>query len=176
MNGTDDCGILKYVERPDPRLGPGRALPVCRHALLCGAAVLGIGVLAAEALAVPDATPVGTWLTASGHGVIAIAPCGDALCGRIVGIDRSPTEPMPADVHGHSQCGLTIITDERPQADGTWLGEVTDPRDGGTYQAKLWLDEHGDLHLRGFIGIPLLGSTQTWHPFTGHLAADCGVG
>jgi uncharacterized protein (DUF2147 family) len=44
-------------------------------------------------------------------------------------------------------------------ADGTWLAQITDPRDGDTYQAKLWLDESGNLHLRGFIGIPLLNST-----------------
>jgi len=68
-----------------------------------------------------------------------------------------------------------MITDERRQANGTWLGEITDPRDGGVYQAKLWLDANGNLRLRGFIGIPALGATQTWHPFTGHLTAACGV-
>ena len=56
---------------------------------------------------------------------------------------------------------------------GTWLGEVTDPRDGGQYQAKLWVDDSGNLRLRGFIGIPALGATQTWHRFTGHLTTEC---
>ncbi len=139
------------------------------------AAILAFGLTALSASAAPAASPVGTWSTANGHGVVAIAQCGDVLCGRIVGIDRAPTEPMPTDVHGHSQCGLTIITDEKPAADGTWLGQITDPRDGSTYQAKLWLDGSGNLHLRGFIGIPLLGSTQIWHQFTGHLTAECGL-
>jgi uncharacterized protein (DUF2147 family) len=139
------------------------------------ATVFAIAV-AAAASATPTASPIGAWSTANGHGVIAIAPCGDALCGRIVGIDRAPREPMPTDVHGRSQCGLTIIKDEKPEADGTWLGEVTDPRDGTTYHAKLWLDADGNLNLRGFIGIPLLGSTETWRPFTGHLTAECGLG
>lgn len=123
--------------------------------------------------ATSSASPLGTWWTANGHGVVAIAECGDALCGRIVGIDREPTAPMPTDVHGRPQCGLTIITNEKPEADGSWLGEVTDPRDGATYHAKLWLDESGNLHLRGFVGIPLLGATQIWHRFTGHLTAGC---
>ena len=70
---------------------------------------------------------------------------------------------------------MTIITDERQRADGSWLGQITDPRGGGTYHAKLWLDEAGNLNLRGFIGIPQLGTTQIWHPFTGHLTAECGV-
>jgi len=125
------------------------------------------------ALAMRTATPVGIWFTANGHGVVAIERCGDALCGRIVGIDRAATEPMPTDVLGRPQCGLTIITNQKPKADGTWLGEITDPRDGGTYQAKLWVDEAGNLHLRGFIGIPQLGATQIWHRFTGHLTTQC---
>jgi len=146
-------------------------------ALVRTAIILAIGLINAPALATQtdSGLPLGVWSTANGHGVIAIAPCGDALCGRIVGIDRKPTEPMPTDVHGRSQCGLTIITNQRPRADGSWLGEITDPRDGGTYQAKLWLGEGGNLHLRGFIGIPQLGSTQIWHKFTGHLTAECGL-
>jgi uncharacterized protein (DUF2147 family) len=146
------------------------------YRLSYAATVLAAALMAGSASATPAASPLGTWTTANGHGVIAIAPCGDALCGRIVGIDRLPTEPMPTDVHGHSQCGLTIIKGEKPEADGTWLGEVTDPRDGTTYHAKLWLDADGNLNLRGFIGIPLLGSTETWRPFTGHLNAECGFG
>jgi uncharacterized protein (DUF2147 family) len=138
------------------------------------AAMLAIGLAGSPALSEPAATPAGTWSTANGHSVVAIEPCGDAFCGRIVGIDRAPAEPMPTDVHGRSQCGLTIIANEKPNADGTWLGEVTDPRDGATYDAKLWMDASGDLHLRGYIGIPLLGATQTWRRFTGHLTAECG--
>jgi uncharacterized protein (DUF2147 family) len=82
---------------------------------------------------------------------------------------------MPTDVNGRSQCGLTIITGERPRANGTWLGSVTDPRDGSTYHAELWMGDNGDLHLRGYLGIPLLGATQTWHRYTGGLTPDCGL-
>lgn len=146
-----------------------------RHVALHALLGCMTSLVAASAWAAPARTPIGTWLTANGRGVVAITQCGDALCGRIVGIDRDPTAPMPTDVHGRPQCGLTIITNEKPQVDGMWLGDVTDPRDGRTYQAELWLDESGNLHLRGFIGIPLLGSTQIWRPFTGHLTAECGL-
>ena len=139
------------------------------------ATVFVLGLIASPAAATPSDGPLGTWATANGHGVVEIVRCGGALCGRIVGIDSAPGEAIPTDVHGRSQCGLTIITNERPNADGSWLGEVTDPRDGGTYQAKLWLDEVGNLKLRGFIGIPQLGATQTWRRFKGHLTADCRV-
>jgi uncharacterized protein (DUF2147 family) len=150
----------------------GRALS---KASLFFAAAIVLVLAAAPVLATPDTSPIGTWSTENGHGVIAIGQCGDALCGRIVGIDRAPQEPMPTDVNGHSQCGLTIITNEKLTPDGTWLGQITDPRDGDTYQAKLWLDENGNLHLRGFIGIPLLGSTQIWRKYTGSLTSECGL-
>jgi len=94
----------------------------------------------------PTPSPLGNWSTSNGRGIVA---CGDALCGRIVGIDRKPTDRMPTDVRGRSQCGLTIITNQRPKGDGTWLGEVTDPRDGDIYQAKLWINDDGNLRLRG---------------------------
>jgi uncharacterized protein (DUF2147 family) len=149
-------------------------LPIGRRPM-CGAMILVLGLIASPTMATLTPSPLGAWSTVNGHGVIEIDRCGDALCGRIVGVERGPGEPVPTDVYGRSQCGLTIITKEKPDTDTTWLGEVTDPRDGGTYQAKLWMDEAGDLKLRGFIGIPQLGSTQTWHRFTGHLAADCRV-
>jgi len=145
--------------------------------LFCGVALLATTLIASWASAAPttNSPPLGDWSTENGHGVIEIARCGEALCGRIVGIDRKPTEPMPTDIHGNSQCGLTIITNERPETDGTWLGQVADPRDGDVYHAKLWLGDDGNLRLRGFVGIPLLGATQTWHRFTGRLTAGCGL-
>ena len=142
---------------------------------LRGAAALALALAASPASTALAASPVGAWSTENGHGVIAIEPCGDALCGRIVGIDRKPSEPMPFDSRGRPQCGLTIIANQRPKGDGTWRGEITDPRNGATYQVNLWLDESGNLRLRGFLGVPLLGATQVWRPFTGRLTAGCGM-
>ena len=144
-----------------------------RPTFLIRVAMFVAGLMTTPALAARTASPVGTWTTANGHGVVAITQCGDALCSRIVGIERLASDPMPTDVLGRPQCGLTIITNQKPKVDGTWRGEITDPRDGGIYQAILWVDEAGNLHLRGFIGIPQLGATQIWHKFTGHLTAEC---
>jgi uncharacterized protein (DUF2147 family) len=140
--------------------------------VLCCAAVVCVARVAVAAVD-KDSTPLGAWLTESGKGVVAIVTCGDALCGRIVGIDRAPGDPMPTDVQGKPQCGLTIITDERPARGGTWLGWVTDPRNGTAYRAELWMDRDGDLNLRGYVGVPLLGETQVWHRFGGRLGGDC---
>ena len=138
-------------------------------------AALFVLVLAAPmASAAPSPSVQGNWLTGNGRGVVQIARCGAGLCGRIVGIDRAAGEPMPTDVRGRPQCGLTIITTDRADPDGTWHGQITDPRDGHSYETRMSVDQSGDLRLRVFVGIPLLGSTQVWHRFTGRLGADCG--
>jgi uncharacterized protein (DUF2147 family) len=117
--------------------------------------------------------PVGTWLTEGGKGVIRIQPCEQGLCGAIVGIDRKPGEAMPTDFAGRPQCGLNILTSSADIQAGISNGHITDPRDGKVYNAQLWVDGGGRLHLRGYIGIPLLGKTQVWQPFTGHISAEC---
>ncbi len=139
-------------------------------------ASLALILVSLLAVARAGGTPLGTWSTQGGHGVVEIALCGDALCGRIVGIDRAPAEPMPTDVQGRPQCELTIIRNEIPTADGRWLGDVTDPRNGKNYRAQLWVDDAGRLNLRGFIGIPLLGSTQIWNRYSGRLSDGCRIG
>ena len=42
-------------------------------------------------------------------------------------------------------------------------GDILDPNNGKVYQSKMKLIDNGArLEVRGFIGISLLGRTQTW--------------
>jgi uncharacterized protein (DUF2147 family) len=97
-----------------------------------------------------------------------------AADGSSVSIGRPARRYRPTCRAGHN-ADLTIITDETRTPDGKWLGHITDPRDGSSYQAEIWVDGAGELHLRGFVGVPLLGQTQIWHRFTGRLASECRV-
>jgi uncharacterized protein (DUF2147 family) len=145
------------------------------HWLSRGAALLVLALATPRASAALSPNVQGNWLTGNGHGVVQIARCGAELCGRIVGIDRAAGEPMPTDVRGRPQCGLSIVTTDGADPDGTWHGQITDPRDGHSYQTRLSVDQRDDLRLRVFIGIPALGSTQVWHRFTGRLGPDCRI-
>jgi uncharacterized protein (DUF2147 family) len=121
--------------------------------------------------------PVGRWLTANRQAVIEIAPCGAAYCGRIVGIIvKHAGDPLPYDWRGRPQCGMTMLQlTRRVGASGEtrWAGSVLDPRDGDSYDATIAVQPDESLRLRGYLGLPLLGQTQIWSPFTGQVFANC---
>ncbi|MXP64840.1 DUF2147 domain-containing protein [Roseomonas sp. M0104] len=132
-----------------------------------------IVLAAAGPVAAQDAaSPIGQWLIPDGEGVIEIGSCGRSLCGWITGMALgSPGEPVPRDAYGRPQCGLQILT---MQPDGeVWRGTIMDPRDGAVWRAEMWLGTDGNLRLRGYLGIPLLGRTQTWTPFAGRILPGC---
>jgi uncharacterized protein (DUF2147 family) len=123
--------------------------------------------------------PVGAWVTAGGDAVIEIYQCGSSLCGAISGIVLAPADKTPVDWEGQSQCGLVIVkTSATPQGDTpAWFGSITNPRNGSIYHARLMLDANGNLLLRGYVGLPVFGATQTWTRYTGvHLPSDCRLG
>ena len=47
--------------------------------------------------------------------------------------------------------------------EGKWEdGKIYDPKNGKTYSCKAELIDENTLHLRGFLGVSLLGRTNTW--------------
>ena len=62
--------------------------------------------------------------------------------------------------------GLTIIRNMKQSADDKAVfegGDILDPNNGKVYTAKMKLVDNGaKLDVRGYIGVPLLGRTQTW--------------
>jgi len=138
------------------------------------AALFGLSLASMPAAAAQAIPPVGQWLTEDRSGVIAISPCGGALCGRIVGMAEWPTNgTVPVDVRGRPECGLTIISDARLSSAGRWDGRITDPDTGRIYNAQLWVDQAGRLHLHGYIGLPLFGMTQVWTPYLAPVPQNC---
>jgi uncharacterized protein (DUF2147 family) len=125
-------------------------------------------LLAALALAAQPAGVMGDWRDPTGS-IIRIAPCGAQACLWIVSL--SPTAPAPTDIHnpqpgerGRALCGLEIgsaftLRDPDHAAGGT----LYDPKTGKTYHGTITAAEAGSkLELRGYVGIPLFGESQTW--------------
>jgi uncharacterized protein (DUF2147 family) len=126
----------------------------------------------AESAALPAVA--GLWLTHDQGGVIAISPCGGAICARIAGVVLDhPSDPMPLDYRGVSQCGLPLIADARQVRPALWKGHILDPRNGSLFGVELWLKDANHLALRGFLGFSLLGRTEEWTRYTGIVPSDC---
>ena len=59
--------------------------------------------------------------------------------------------------------GMEILSGLKKTGDGYSGGQILDPDDGEIYRVEMKLKDQGaKLDLRAYIGIPLLGRTQTW--------------
>lgn len=130
---------------------------------------------AAAGAAMPAMTPVGNWKTIDDtthepRALIRIYTDADGtLSGEIMKVldkDANPDkrcDKCTGDRKDHPIQGLRII--EKMHADGeTWdQGTILDPENGKVYRAKMTLAEGGKkLVVRGYIGISLIGRSQTW--------------
>ncbi len=111
---------------------------------------------------------IGSWKT-SDNSIIRVYACqGSNLCARLVTV--GPKDDPKVDLNNPDAalrsrplCGLTIGTGFAPDgASSAKDGKIYDPESGKTYSAQMQGD--GDvLKLHGYVGISLLGRTETWH-------------
>jgi len=59
--------------------------------------------------------------------------------------------------------GLTIIKGLKKDGNEYTDGEILDPQKGKLYSCTLKLDGNDKLSVRGYMGISLLGRSQTWY-------------
>jgi uncharacterized protein (DUF2147 family) len=125
--------------------------------------------------ALAQSTPAGLWRTIDDHtgkekSLVRIVEVNGEFRGTIEKLFREPGEdPNPncekctGDKKNKPVIGMMILTGLKKD-NGQWAGgEILDPQNGKTYRCKAWLENKGhDLHVRGFIGMALLGRTQIW--------------
>lgn len=126
-----------------------------------------------------DLSPVGYWrtiddVTGKPKAIIQISANADKiLSGRILKIFPRPgydqNEVCTAcDGAKHNQriVGMVILEDLKPSKDDAtaWEdGQILDPKTGKVYHASItMIDDGARLKVRGYIGTPLFGRTQTW--------------
>ena len=140
--------------------------------ILLGAAVLAL--LAGNTFA-DTKSPVGVWKsiddkTKSERSIIRITEVNGELNGVV---EKLFDQPGDDPAHLCKECkgdrkdkpivGMTILWGLKKDGD-TWAGgEILDPHNGKIYRCKMTLSEDGkSLNVRGFIGISLIGRSQTW--------------
>jgi uncharacterized protein (DUF2147 family) len=142
-----------------------------------GVALAGLLLTSTAAAFADTATesPVGVWQTIDDHthqpkALVEITKNDDGtLSGKVIkGLnpadspDRRCTE-CTDDRKDQKILGMTIIKDMKQDGD-TWDGgNILDPENGKVYRCKMHLEENGQkLVVRGYIGVSLLGRSQTW--------------
>ena len=85
--------------------------------------------------------------------VVKFKEKADALCTKCPGsLKNKPVE------------GLQILSGLKADGNNQWSdGKLVDPESGKTYSGKLTLSDNGQsLKLRGYVGTPVFGRSQTW--------------
>ncbi len=123
--------------------------------------------------ATPDASPLGLWKTVDdkthkARGTVRIYEHDGALFAKI----ESSVDPKENaelcrkcedDRKDKPVIGLVIMRNMKPHGSDYTGGDILDPDTGTVYRCKMTLADGGKkLNVRGFIGISLLGRSQTW--------------
>lgn len=139
-------------------------------------AALGLALALASSPAAAQASPAGLWKTVDDKthkdkSLVRIVETNGVFSGTVEKV-VDPDAPKDAvckdcsdDRKDKPVVGMTIIRNMKASGDKDVFegGDILDPNNGKVYSAKLKLVESGKkLDVRGYIGTPLLGRTQTW--------------
>jgi uncharacterized protein (DUF2147 family) len=115
---------------------------------------------------------VGVWITGSGKGHVQIYKQGNKYFGKIIWLQepneangKAKVDKNNPDTKKRSQpiLGLINLRDFTYDSDNVWNdGKVYDPEAGKDYSCKMTLKDPNTLDVRGYIGISLIGRTDTW--------------
>lgn len=120
----------------------------------------------------PDAI-LGSWKNGEGTGIIQIYKNGEKYQGKITWL-KEPNDPETGkpkldkkhpDEKNHSRpvMGLVNMWGFTHTAAKEWTGgKIYDPKNGKTYSCKIAMENNNTLKVRGYIGISLIGRTDTW--------------
>lgn len=124
----------------------------------------------------PTESPVGLWKTIDDEtgkekSLVRITQLGDEFQGTIEKLFREPgedPEPKCDKCEGARKdqpiLGMNIIWGMTRKGSVWTGGTILDPKKGSTYRCTLKLEEGGTiLKVRGYIGVSLIGRSQTWH-------------
>lgn len=119
-------------------------------------------------------TPVGVWKTiddATGKekSLVRITETAGVLSGKVEkGLDPAQAPDSRCDActdtrKGQPIVGMTIIRNVR-RNEAVWDGgDILDPNNGKVYRVRLTPNsDNKKLEVRGYIGAPMFGRSQTW--------------
>ena len=133
---------------------------------------LALAAVAAQA----QMTPVGLWKTIDDDGkteksLVRITDSGGVVSGKIEKLFDAAKQDSKCDKCTDERkdkpvLGMTIIRNVKAHAEDKDLwegGDILDQNNGKNYRVRIKpVDGGKKLEVRGYIGAPILGRTQTW--------------
>jgi uncharacterized protein (DUF2147 family) len=141
--------------------------------LLIAALATAVALTSLNILA-QDASPVGLWKTIDDDtgkpkALIRITENNGELRGKIekLFLDIGEKNPKCDKCEGVQKdqpiIGMTILSGMKQEGTEYGDGQILDPANGKVYKSRMSLADNGKkLNVRGYIGMPMLGRTQTW--------------
>ena len=109
---------------------------------------------------------IGTYMTDKNEGMVEITKRDNKYFGKLLWTKtEGKLDTNNPDVKEQSQPlrGKEILKSFDFNGSDLWHnGTIYDPKNGKTYSCKITRDEKGNLSVRGFIGVSLLGRTTLW--------------
>ncbi|MGP5649121.1 DUF2147 domain-containing protein [Psychrobacter celer] len=101
--------------------------------------------------------------------IIQLNERGGKVSGKIIKVlDKEKAKAVctkrPGNLKNQPVEGLQILTGLKAEGSNQWSdGKLVDPESGKVYSGKITLSDNGQsLDLRGYVGTPLFGRSQTW--------------
>ena len=114
---------------------------------------------------------LGKWVNSTGEAHLEITKRSEKFFGKIVWLKDPKDEKgnlktdyknPTASLRSKPIVGLEILKNFVYE-DGKWTdGNIYDPKSGKLYSCNMTLKDNGDLSMRGYIGVSLLGRTEVW--------------
>ena len=105
----------------------------------------------------------GTWANPAGSVVVRTAPCGGAVCGRVVWASPKAQEDAARKGGVRQLVGLELLRDYRPAGPHHWEGRAFVPDMGGEFDSEMVQTGPNSLEIQGCRFGGLVCKSQTWH-------------
>ena len=115
----------------------------------------------------------GIWLTGTGNATVEIYRNNNTYQGKVVWL-KDPIDPKTGkpktdiehpdkNLHNRPLMGLVNLWGFQYAGDNEWEGgHIYDPKNGKEYKCVITMKDKNVLNVRGYIGITLIGRTDTW--------------
>lgn len=146
-----------------------------KHAAIAVLALLSLAFATDHARADAPANKadaiLGEWKTSNGEARVRFANEGGSYVGRVTWLKTATKDGKPvldennpdSSLKSRQMLGAAIVWNMHFDGEGTYVdGFLYDPEHGKTYKGKASVDGPNKLTLRGYVGIPLFGRSDSW--------------